>query len=173
MSVRRPERRAGVLPVVKPMMKEMMVVLVKKRKDPATASETVVHQERTPGGEEAQMKEAAGETPAKRTMGMIVVTAWNAVMIAMWSVVIEIVEMTVNPELHKESLMTEVLGVVEVMTRGRKRIVPERGSVKLTEKRAGVPTKKTLVAPRMRQMMMAGPLSAVEQQSLQSIGCVN
>lgn len=42
VSVRRLVRRAGVLPVVKQMMKEMMmVVLVKKRKDP---SETVVHQ---------------------------------------------------------------------------------------------------------------------------------
>lgn len=67
----------------------------------------------------------------------------------------------------------EVLGVAEVMTRRRKGIVPERGSVKLTEKRVGVPTKKTLVAPRTRRTMTAGPLSAAEQQSLQSIGCVN
>lgn len=64
---------------------------------------------------------------------------------------------------------------MEVMTRRRKGIVPERGSVsvKLTEKRVGVPTKKTLVAPRTRRTMTAGPLSAAEQQSLQSIGCVN
>ncbi len=39
VSGRRPERRAGVLPVVTTMMTEMML---KERKDPATASETVV-----------------------------------------------------------------------------------------------------------------------------------
>lgn len=40
VSERRPERRAGDLPVVAPMMMEMMV---KETKDPATATESVVH----------------------------------------------------------------------------------------------------------------------------------
>lgn len=40
MSARRPERRAGDLPVVVPKLMKMMA---KERKDPAIASETVVH----------------------------------------------------------------------------------------------------------------------------------
>lgn len=73
----------------------------------------------------------------------------------------------------------EVLGVVEAMRRGwsGKGSHPERGkgsaSVMLTEKRVGVVTKMPLVAPRTRQMMMAGPLSAAEQQPLHPIGPVN
>ncbi len=47
------------------------------------------------------------------------------------------------------------------------------GSVMLKEKRVGVLTKKTPAAPRTRQMMMAGPLSAAEQQLLHPIGSVN
>lgn len=62
----------------------------------------------------------------------------------------------------------EVLGVVEVMI--RRRSGPESGSVMLKEKRVGALTKKTLVAQRMRRMMMAGPLSAAEQQPLHPFG---
>lgn len=62
----------------------------------------------------------------------------------------------------------EVLGVVEVMIRGRSG--PESGSVMLKEKRVGALTKKSLVAQRMRRMMMAGPLSAAEQQPLHPFG---
>lgn len=40
VSGRRPERRAGVLPVVTTVMMKM---LLKERKDPAAASETVAH----------------------------------------------------------------------------------------------------------------------------------
>lgn len=39
-----------------------------------------------------------------------------------------------------------------------------RGTVKETVKRAGAPTKIILVAQRTKQTMMAGPLSAAEQQ---------
>lgn len=39
-----------------------------------------------------------------------------------------------------------------------------RGNVKAKAKRPGALTKITLVAQRMKQMTMAGPLSAAEQQ---------
>lgn len=70
-----------------------------------------------------------------------------------------------------------VLGVVEAMISGKsgKGSGPERGrgSVKLKEKRVGVPTKKTPAAPRTRQMTMAGPQSAAERPLLHPIGLVN
>lgn len=64
----------------------------------------------------------------------------------------------------------EVLGVVEVMIRGRSGPGSGSGSVMLKEKRVGALTKKSLVAQRMRLMMMAGPLSAAEQQPLHPFG---
>lgn len=73
----------------------------------------------------------------------------------------------------------EVLGVVEARISGKSGTGsdPEResgtGSVTLKERRVGVLTKKTPVAPRTRQMMMAGPQSAAEQQHLHPIGKVN
>lgn len=171
VSGRRPERRAGVLPVVTIMMKVMMT----GRTDLAAASETVVHQERTiTGGEEPQRKEAPGEILAEKTLTVMiaVVTA----MIAAVTAVIESVGMTVNTEARPEIMKKEVLGVVEATIRGRsgRGSVPERetGSVSVTlmETRLGVLTKKTLVAPRTRQMMMAGPLSAAEQHPLHQMG---
>lgn len=170
MSGRRPERRAGVLPVMMAMMTEMML-----RKDPAGASETVAHKERRiAGGEEAQMKEAPGEILAEMTLiAMIVVTVKIA---AIETVVIETAAMTVNREAHIKN-RRKGLGVVEAMRGGRNGTGsgPERGSASVTlmEKGAGVLTKKTLVAPRTRQMMTAGPLSAAEQQPVHPLGSVN
>lgn len=163
---RRPERRAGVLLVVTLVMMEMMLT---EKRGPAAASETVVHKERrTPGGEELQKKEAPGEMLAERMIVMIAVTAMIAAMIAVVTAVKETAGMTVTTEAPREILM-KVLGVVEAMIRGRseKESGQERetgsASVMLMEKRVGAPTEKTLVAPRTRQMMMAGPLSAAEQ----------
>lgn len=165
VSGRRPERRAGVLPVVTTVMTKM---LLKERKDPAAASETVAHKERKiAGGEHPQTKEAPGETLAERMLTAKIDVTVKIVVIE--TAAIETAGMTVKTEAHKEIRMKEVLGVVEAMIRGRSGTgsVPERetgsASVKLMEKGAGVLTKKTLIAPRMRQMMMAGPLSAAEQ----------
>lgn len=52
------------------------------------------------------MKEAAGETPAKRTLtAKIVVNESNAMMIVLLTVAIENAGMTVNKEAHPEILM--------------------------------------------------------------------
>lgn len=64
----------------------------------------------------------------------------------------------------------EALGAVEVTIRGRSGPESGTGSVMRMETGLGVRTKKTLVAPRMRQMMTAGPLSAAEQQPLHPVG---
>lgn len=67
--------------------------------------------------------------------------------------------------------LQEVLGVVEVMIRGRSRTERDPGtgtmSMIQTAIRLGVRTRKTLVAQRMRPMMTAGPLSAAELRPLQ------
>lgn len=163
VSGRKPVRRAGDLPVVATWMTEMM----KERKDPATASETVVHKERrvVAGGEEAQMKEAAGGTLAEKTLTVMIVVT---VMIDAVTDVTETAGMIVNTDLHPENLRKVALGVAQVMIsvrsetgNGQERKTEIR-AVNLKERRAGAPTKKTLVAPRTRQTMMAGPLSAAE-----------
>lgn len=107
VSGRKPERRAGDLPAVE-------MTKVKERKDPAIATETVVHREmRVAGEEEAQMKEAAGGTLAEttETTVMIVVTA----MIAAVTDGIETAGMIVKAEAHPEIMTMVVLGVVQVM----------------------------------------------------------
>lgn len=170
VSGRKPERRAGDLPVA---ATRMTVMMVKERKDPVTASETVVHigTRVVPGGEEAQMKEAAGGNLAETTLtAMIVVTATIAAMIAAVTDVIETAVMIVNTDLHPENLKKVALGVVEAMISVRSETGngPERETeirgVNLRERRVGAATKKALVAPRTRQTMMAGPLSAAEDQ---------
>lgn len=164
---RRPERRAGDLLVVTLMMKEMMLM---EMKGPAAASGTVVLKERIiTGGEHLGRKEAPGEIFAEMILTMmIVVNVTTAVVIA----VKETAGMTVNIEVHQENMM-KVLGVVEAMIRGRseKESGQERGtgSVRVREKRVGALTKKTLVVPRTRQMMMDGPLSAAKQQILHPV----
>lgn len=64
-----------------------------------------------------------------------------------------------------------VLGVVAVMIRGRSGTERDPGTrtVSMTqmEIKLGGLTRKTLVAQRMRPMMMAGPLSAAELHPLQ------
>lgn len=171
VSGRKPERRAGDLPVVE-------TTTVKERKDPATSTETDVHREkRVAGEEEAQMKEAAGGTLAEKTLtamtaviAMIAVTAMIVVtaMIAVVTDVTETAGMTVKAEVHPEIMTMVALGVVEAMISVRSEIGngPERereiGSVIPRERRVGAPTKKTLVAPRTRQTMTAGPPSAAK-----------
>ena len=158
---RRLERKAGGLPVMVPLMKAMTL---KQKKDPAIASETVVHKERrVSGGEEAQMKAAGGSLAEMTLTAMNVAIAMNAVT---ETAVTETAAMTVNTEPHPEILKKEALGVVEVMISGRSRTGRGlgKGSVTVREKRVGVVNKKTLDAPRMRPMMMAGPLSDAEQQ---------
>lgn len=168
---RKPERRAGDLLVVTPLMKEMMLMEMKGQ---AAASETVVLQERIiTGGEHLGRKEAPGEICAEMILTvMIVVNVTTAVVIA----VKETAGMIVNIEVHQENTM-KVLGVVEAKIRGRseKESGQERGSVsvRVKEKRVGAPTEKTLVVPRTRQMMMAGPLSAAKQQILHPVSLVN
>lgn len=168
---RRHERIAGVLPVTT-NRREMTMT---ERKE--TASETVVLQERTPGEEEPPMKEAAGEMLAKKSpiawsvvTGMIAVTVMTDVTeIA----AIETAGMTVSKEPRPETKTMEALGVVEVRKDEKSATGsnPERrkGSERLTEKGVGALTRKTFVAPRTRQMMMAGPLSAARQQPLHPI----
>lgn len=177
VSGRKPGRRAGVLLVVVPRMTMMMM----EREDPVTASGTVLHPERrTPGGERAQTKGAIGEVLAERTLtvmiaAMIVVTEMIAVTvkIAVVTVVIETAVM-MNREAHPESRMREAPGAVEVIS-GKNGTGTSQGSVTVTlrEIGPGVLTKKTLVALRTRQMMMAGLLSAAESQRLHPIGSVN
>jgi len=163
-SGRRQERIAGVHPVVTLMMKEMMV----KERDQASHSKTVLHKKRrVAGGEVVQRREVGGEILAKRKLTVMIVVTVKTVAVTAW---LETAEMTVNKELHQENfLMREVLGVVEGMISARSRTEPNdpesgRGNVTvmLMEKRGGALTKTTLVAPRTKQMMMAGPLSVAE-----------
>lgn len=160
VSGRRPGRTAGDLLVVVLVMMEMMMM-------------SVAHKERrVPGEEQVEKKGAAGETLAERTLTMTnAVTVMNATVTA----VIETAGRTVKTEPHPEILTREALGVVEVKRSGwrGRGTGPETRSVTVIpmETRAGVLTdeKKTLVAPRMRQMMMAGPLCAAEEKTFASV----
>lgn len=162
MRGRRPARTAGDRPVM------MHLTTRAKRTETTamTASETVVLKERkVPGGErEMKIEEAAGETLAEMTLAEVIVM--NAV--------IESAGMTANKEAHPEIRMEEALGVVEATIRGRRGTgtVPEmnKSKVTLTETGVGALTKTTLVVPRMRRMMTAGPLFAAEQLFLHLFG---
>lgn len=72
--------------------------------------------------------------------------------------------------------LQEALGVGEVTISGRSATGndPERGrgnaTAMATERRAGVPTERCLVAPRTRRTTTAGPPSAAEQQPPLIIG---
>jgi len=142
---RRPERRAGVLLVVKTKKREM----TKEEKD--LALETVVHKGTIPGGEQVQRKEAHGGNLAKTSL---------TPMIAVLTAVKKIAGMSGNKERHHpEPMMTEPPGVVEVRIRGKSS--PGTGTVMQMEIKVGVGT-KTFVAQKTRQMMTAGPPSAAE-----------
>lgn len=124
VNVRRPGRRAGDLPAAAARTTKT----AKKRKDQATVSETVVHpgaperrstltaspalvtlwlmggcvfteRREAAGGEQVETREAAGETPGKRTTAKIAAIVRTAVVTA----AIEITGMTVNREAHPET----------------------------------------------------------------------
>lgn len=61
---------------------------------------------------------------------------------------------------------------MEVMRREKRETESDQGRriAMVMVKRLGVLTKKTLVAQRMKQTMMVGPLSAAEQQLLHPFG---
>lgn len=172
VSGRRQEKRAGDPPAMTAMKTETMA---KTMRDQVTASDALKERRLTGGEEEEEVQriQGPGETLVETTMiAMIVVTVTTAVI-----AVTESAGMTVNKEVHPEnSRMTVVHGVVEVMIGERSQgNDPEKKSgsgivtlVMLKEKRVGALTKKTLVAPRTRQMMTAGPPSAAEQETKES-----
>lgn len=161
MTVKRPGRTAGVLPVVEPRMRQMTA---KEKKKPA---KTVLHKERrVSGGDRVQRSEAAGETLAKRaTTAVTVVNRTIAVLTA----ATETSGRSVKSEPHPEIMMREALGDVEVMRRRRSGQKKESGNPTLTQREKRVPgvlTKIFPVASRTIRMMTAGPQSAAEQQPL-------